>query len=144
MRRCVLIALIGLASLTLLNCSGGGKSKSSGPDAVTLLLLEINSHRSGNELQYDPLIAAVALAHGQWLDSQYTAAYQSTGSGGSTPTTRLQSAGITDFYGSAAETGCYTDQPAAATVYSMMNTSTLTNSTYTHIGIGRAPCTQAG
>jgi hypothetical protein len=132
MKKCILIGLLALACAALLNCSGG-KSKSSGPDLVTLMLAEINSHRVGNELQYDGAIALVALAHAQWLDSQATQAYQSTGAGGTTPSQRLTNAGVS--YLSATERGCWTDG-SIQTAFNMMNSGgALTTGPYTHVGI---------
>jgi uncharacterized protein YkwD len=133
MRKCALVAILAFASAGLLSC-GGGKSKSTAPNWALLMLAEINSHRPGDELIYDAAIAGVALAHAQWLDSNI-GAYQSTGIGGTTPTQRLNNAGISDFTPPAGETGCYIIG-SVQTAYSSMNTGTLTNSSYTHVGIG--------
>lgn len=132
MRRLLLLSVMVLVSIGLFGCSGG-KSKSSAPDLVTLMLAEINSHRVGFELQYDGAIAAVAAAHAQWLDSQATQAYQSTGAGGTTPSQRLTNASVS--YDSATERGCWTTG-SIETAFNLMNSgSTLTSSTYTHVGI---------
>jgi hypothetical protein len=132
MKKWLLILVLALTSVGLLNC-GGGKSKSTAPNWALLMLAEINSHRPGDELIYDAAIAGVALAHAQWLDSTTKEAYQATGQGVTTPTQRLNNAGITDFSGTAGETGCYVIG-SVQTAYSAMNTGTLTGS-YTHVGI---------
>lgn len=134
MKKWLLILVLALTSAGLLGC-GGGKSKSKAPDWAGMMLAEINSHRVGNELTYDPAIAAVAAAHAQWLDATVKEAYQSTGSGGTTPTQRLNNAGITDFTPPAGETGCYTHD-TIQDAYLLMSSATLTNSSYTHVGIG--------
>jgi len=133
MRKWLSVMLLGLVIIGLLGCSKS--SKKDAPDFVGIMLAEINSHRTvGQELTYDAAVAAVAHAHAVWLDSQNTSAYQSTGSGGSTPSSRLTAASIT--YSSSGETGCWSAGDIAV-AYAAMNTSTLTNSTFTHVGIGR-------
>ena len=137
MRKYLLIVVLALTCAGLLNC-GGGKSKSTAPDFAGLMLAEINAQRPGNELIYDAAIAGVALAHAQYLNSLGNYVYQSSGSGGTTPTQRLNNAGITDFTGSAGETGCWTSG-SIQTAYSQMSSATLTNSSYTHVGIAAYP-----
>ena len=132
MKKWLLVLIVGLAFLWIVGCSKS--SKKDEPDFIGLLLAEINSNRPGNELTYDPAVAAVAQQHAGWLSYNDIQAYQSTGEGGSTPATRLTNAGIT--YTSSGETGAWIlgDIQAA---YAAMNSSTLTNSTFTHVGIGR-------
>jgi hypothetical protein len=146
MKKWLLIAVLGALSIALLDCGGGGKSKSVAPDWVGYMLAEINSHRPGNELIYDPAIGAVAAAHANFLNvGEYEAYYEApgpaplgpyAGTDDGTSVSRLANAGIT--YVSQIECGCWWNGTVQAAYSNLTNQSALTDSKYTHVGIGAA------
>lgn len=140
MDKYALFTLLGLTAVLLVGCSTGGSGKSTAPPAVdwaSLMIEEINSQRPvGEELEFDDDIAAVAAVHAQWLSFHGTQAYQAAGEGDSTPTERLNNDhNVEPFIGSAAETGCWAGG-SVQSVFSQMNITLLTDTTYTHVGIG--------
>lgn len=143
MRKCVLLIVLALVSVTILNCSGG-KSKSVAPNWALLMLTEINSHRPGNELIYDLSIAAVAGGHANFLNvGEYEAYYEApgpaplgpyVGTNDGTSTTRLTNAGIA--YVSQTECGCWINGSVQTAYSNLTNQAALIDNKYTHVGIG--------
>ena len=136
MQKYVFFLVLALVPAVLLSCKSSGGSDA--PDWVGLMLSKINSNRPADDkLTYDSAIAAVARAHAKWLDQQATYAYQSTGSGGTTPSQRLTNAGVS--YITANETGCWTSASIDSAFNTMNSGGLLTNLTYTHVGIAAYP-----
>ena len=145
MRKIVLIGMLAAVAVVLISC-GGGKSKSKAPDWAGQMLAEINSHRSGNELAYDPAIAAVAAGHSNFLNvGEYEAYYEAPGPAPYGPyvgtddgnaASRLAGASIT--YVSQTECGCWLNGTVQAAYSNLTNQSALTDPKYTHVGIGAA------
>jgi hypothetical protein len=137
MRKYLLCALLASTALVLLQCGGGGSSKTTISPAVQMLST-INSNRNPDyKLALDPAISAVAQAYAHYLGNIAATTYTSNADGKS-PTQRLNDAGITDF-SAIAEDGSDGPQNLSA-AYATMSSATLNNTSYTHVGIGAYLC----
>jgi uncharacterized protein YkwD len=136
MRKCLLCAVLASTALVLMQCGGGGGSKTTITPAIQMLS-KINGNRNPDyKLTMDPAISAVAQAYAKYLGDTHAVTYTSNADGKS-PQQRLNDAGITNF-SAVGETG---SGAANATVaYASMNSGTLNNTSYTLVGIGAYLC----